>query len=148
MKCEKCGKYEANTYYEENINGQVKHMHLCADCASNMHINQSFAPLLSNFFDFVPAAVYAQPRQCPVCGQTENTLRQSGTVGCAHCYDTFSDILLPYIRQIHGADRHICADTSAPNPVASLKQQLSQAISSENYEEAARLRDEIRRMEG
>ena len=34
MKCEHCGKNEATFYYKSNINGVVKEVHLCADCAA------------------------------------------------------------------------------------------------------------------
>ena len=39
-------------------------------------------------------------------------------------------------------------EQAKPDPVADLKAKLQEAISRENYEEAARLRDEIRRLEG
>ena len=57
------------------------------------------------------------------------------------------------MRKLHGADRHIGAAPAAPeqpqaDPVEALRAQLKAAVESEDYEQAARLRDEIRRMEG
>ena len=71
-------------------------------------------------------------------------------------YDTFEDILTPYIRKLQGATAHVGTahapagqpEQAKPDPVADLKAKLQEAISRENYEEAARLRDEIRRLEG
>ena len=84
---------------------------------------------------------------------TESELRQTGRVGCPDCYSTFADILNPYVRKLHGADRHIGTAPAAPeqpqaDPVEALRAQLKAAVESEDYEQAARLRDEIRRMEG
>ena len=95
-------------------------------------------------------------RRCPTCGMTESELQRTGRVGCADCYKTFEDILTPYIRKLQGATAHVgqapkTAENPAQpveNPVDSLKAKLSEAVKQENYEEAARLRDEIRRLEG
>ena len=74
-------------------------------------------------------------------------------MGCPDCYSTFADILDPYMQKIHGATRHIGAAPAAPeqpkaDPVEALRTQLKEAIEKEEYEQAARLRDEIRRIEG
>ena len=87
---------------------------------------------------------------------TESELRRTGRAGCADCYQSFEDILLPYIRKLQGATAHVgAAHTPAGTPeqpqqdtAQALKNKLQEAISQENYEEAARLRDEIRRLEG
>lgn len=36
MKCQNCGKYEANFHYKSNVNGQITEQHLCQECAANM----------------------------------------------------------------------------------------------------------------
>lgn len=99
------------------------------------------------------ATMLGTERKCPTCGMTESELRRTGRVGCPDCYATFADILNPYVQKIHGATRHIGTAPAAPeqpkaDPVADLKAQLKAAVESEDYERAASLRDEIRRMEG
>ena len=86
---------------------------------------------------------------------TESELQRTGRVGCADCYQTFENLLTPYIRKLQGTTAHV---GTAPNPQAPsqpvkdqtviLRSKLDDAIKQENYEEAARLRDEIRRLEG
>lgn len=186
MKCEKCGKNEANTYYKETINGQTREMHLCAGCAHEMQLGGSFqnafAGVAQAFQDFdgffsdpfhsmlgggfgtmwnemmgLPAGAARKlgtERKCPTCGMTESELRRTGRAGCPDCYHAFEDILAPYIRQVHGADTHLgsapqgaAQQPETPRPVESLKAKLQEAVQNENYEEAARLRDEIRRLE-
>jgi protein arginine kinase activator len=86
---------------------------------------------------------------------TEHELRQTGRVGCPDCYSTFADILNPYVQKVHGADRHVggastTAETSAPaeGSIEALRAKLNDAIKNEEFEQAATLRDQIRKMEG
>lgn len=177
MKCEKCGKKEATTFYKETINGNTREMNLCSDCAAELHIGADFENAFSGFASQLNSfwsnpihsflgGGFAAPwgaaleeisgdgteRTCPSCGMTESRLRQTGRAGCPECYHTFSDLLMPYIRQVHGADTHLGkkpeTETKEEDPVVALKAKLQEAIRDENYEEAARLRDEIRRLEG
>ena len=117
-----------------------------------------FSHPFQSFFGapFTQTAQIGSGRRCPTCGMTESELQRTGRVGCADCYKTFEDILTPYIRKLQGATAHVgqapkTAENPAQpveNPVDSLKAKLSEAVKQENYEEAARLRDEIRRLEG
>lgn len=175
MKCEKCGKNEATVYYKETVNGVTREIRLCPSCAKEENIGASFENAFQSMDQFwsdpfhslsggvfgnlwnelsgTPVALPGRQRTCPTCGMTESQLRQTGRVGCPDCYQTFADILNPYVRRVHGATQHIgtapeTAQQSKQNPVAALRTQLKDAIEREEYEQAARLRDEIRRMEG
>lgn len=177
MLCQNCKKNEATTYYKETINGQTRELHLCPECAAKLtgsengldaffsqplfgqsffddpFFSQPFGSLLSSPFGSAAQAI-GGGRRCPTCGMTESELRRSGRAGCGDCYKNFSDILLPYIKKLHGAAAHVgaapkpAADQAPADPVAGLKVKLTEAVQAENYEEAARLRDEIRRLEG
>ena len=112
-----------------------------------------FGSLWNDMLGSPAATMLGTERKCPTCGMTESELRRTGRVGCPDCYNTFSDILNPYVQKIHGATRHIGAAPAAPeqpkaDPIAELKAQLKATVENEEYEQAARLRDEIRRMEG
>lgn len=168
MLCQNCSKNQATTYYKETINGQTREMHLCPACAAKLTggtpaFGSFFAdPFGSSFFSepfgslLQGAAGTAQAigggRRCPTCGMTESELRRSGRAGCGGCYQSFSDILMPYIKKLHGAAAHVgqtpASDAPEADPVEGLKAKLGEAVKTENYEEAARLRDEIRRLEG
>lgn len=176
MLCQSCGKNQATTYYKENINGQVRELHLCPECAAKLtggsapHFGSFFSdPFASNAFSLFEPTFSGDPfwsgmqaigggRRCPTCGMTESELRRSGRAGCADCYSSFRDILLPYIKKLHGAAAHVgqapaavteagAESKPAVDPIEDLKSKLQEAIKTENYEEAARLRDEIKRRE-
>lgn len=178
MKCEKCGKNEATMYYKETVNGVTREMHLCPECAKKENLGGAFESAFQSmnhfwsdpFHSFLgggfgslwndmlgeaapTATLLGTERKCPTCGMTESELRRTGRVGCPDCYSTFADILNPYVQKVHGATRHVGTAPAAPeqpktDPVADLKAQLKAAVESEDYERAACLRDEIRRMEG
>lgn len=155
MLCQHCGVNEATTYYKQNINGQVSEMHLCSACAQKLtggFSGMGFSPTLQSFWG---DSTVLQPglgggRRCRTCGMTESELRRTARAGCADCYKNFADILTPYIHKLHGSTAHVgtTAAQEQQDPVGALKTKLNDAIAAEQYEEAARLRDEIRRLEG
>jgi protein arginine kinase activator len=103
--------------------------------------------------------------QCPHCGYQLSTFRQNGRLGCTRCYEAFAPVMESLITSIHGHARHLeekegefqSADTlevaapSDPNQpedsVSRLRNEMKLAIKREKFEEAARLRDEIKKLE-
>ena len=66
MKCQKCGKNNANVSYTRIVNGEKTELHLCSDCAKEMNINVNlsfgFDEMFSNFFeDFARVKSLAMP---------------------------------------------------------------------------------------
>ena len=77
-------------------------------------------------------------------------------MGCAQCYKTFNSELLPYLKRIHGSIKH---SGKIPNraplivkpkedSIESLRALLNSLVSEEKYEQAAVVRDKIRKLEG
>lgn len=155
MLCDRCKSKEAHVFIERTINGKQEKFALCGDCAANMDKELPFTIDLGSFFaglsqfsDAMPAKVEKQV--CSHCGMGFDYFEKNGRLGCAHCYDEFKDQLLPIIKRIHGSHQHF-EDTEESEQerkekllVQELKQKLSEAVLAENYEEAARLRDEIK----
>lgn len=89
---------------------------------------------------------------CTHCGFTWEEYRARGLLGCPHCYAAFGDALQADIAWLHGAlemgqpDPASASAASAltPDALAEWRERLSDAVRSENYEEAARLRRLIR----
>lgn len=166
MMCEKCGKKEAEIYIKNSINGQETEMSLCRECAEEAGYLDGFRGLgswknlipdeLGLLSDWLRPGI-AQPsaaKACPVCGMTAAQLVAGGKAGCAQCYESFADILNPMIRRIHGGSAHqgaapesVGAQIQRRARIAALREELTQAIKEENFEQAAKLRDEIRALE-
>jgi protein arginine kinase activator len=98
--------------------------------------------------------------QCPHCGYQLSAFRQTGRLGCTRCYESFRKALEPVITGIHGSVRHaeessaVAAPLAAPKTtrvekpeVEQIRAQIKEAVQNEKYEEAARLRDEIKKIE-
>ncbi len=159
MLCKNCGLRPATTHIKRVINGRVEEYHLCADCANKLNVS-AFDPfdlsqLWGSFFgDRMPQSQALNQKSCPGCGQTFSQVAKLGKLGCPECYTAFYDDLLPSLRKIHGKTRHVgrvphSADegTKASYQITDLKKKLEEAIENENYEDAAKIRDEIKAIE-
>ncbi len=150
------------------VNTQITELTLCEDCARERGL---FDPQSLTFAEkFFPdelkqrvdrivqelSAKCSQPQpgrllspdvisQCPACQFTLEAHRRTGRLGCPDCYSVFAREL--------GTDLSTVADMpgkSAPTLVvqrAQLERQLYQAIEREDYENAARLRDELKNLQ-
>ncbi len=86
-------------------------------------------------------------KRCPDCGLRFMDFRIQGRLGCPNDYQTFRDGLLPLLRRTHGATRHVGKMPSrrqAVSPRLHLRAELREAVAHEDYERAARLRDQLR----
>ncbi|MBR5154897.1 MAG: UvrB/UvrC motif-containing protein [Clostridia bacterium] len=164
MKCQKCGKYEANTHITKIANGVKNEIYLCNHCAENANHSPELESIFKSNFDNFFESFWKSPnlgfiqsgslRVCDNCKSTISDIQNSGKLGCSQCYKTFSDLLLRPLKDIHGNNTHLgkapkrlYADINKTNKIETLKQELSRAVEEQNFEEAARLRDRIREME-
>lgn len=160
MKCTRCHAKEATVFYREIINGKETKYALCNDCANEVEKenNSFFAdPLGGNLLGSLFAGVAPKIQQkkaekkCSLCGATFRQLAENGKVGCPACYTSFREELAPTLKRLHGAAVHrgrapgkFQAKRSAMEKIAELESALKKAIESEEYEKAAKLRDQIR----
>lgn len=169
MKCQKCGKNNADTHVKRVINGEFEEYHLCSECAKDLGYTNMFSDfangfekdfnsLLGSFFgNALPART--QATRCEVCNTGYADIVRTGMMGCANCYNIFGEQLLPTIRRVHGNTVH-CGKRShkgiakvedvkenTTDKLTTLKSQLDKAIKEQEFEKAAELRDKIREME-
>lgn len=163
MICEKCNKNPASVHITKIVNGKKTELHLCSECAKSEQAMGDFLNpygILKNIMDieseFSPnAGTFLTQTQCPVCQQTLNDFERSGKVGCSNCYTVFRDELTPIIRRIHSSTQHVDDPTqtqpstqklSSSQEIAKLNARLKNAVAKEEYEEAAKLRDQINKL--
>ncbi len=91
---------------------------------------------------------------CSFCGMDLKNIKKLGKMGCPNCYREFKNILLPIIKAIHKNIEHrgkIPENTTGQikleKSIRDLRNRLKREIFVENFEEAARIRDEIRQLE-
>ena len=146
MRCDRCGKNEATFYYKSNINGKVTQVHLCHQCAEELGYTDSFRSagmtgglfggffsrpfgLLEPFFSGLGSRMLTEfPEPVDVLGQArESTPAQEDTGD-----------LLPRDEQ---------DALTRQRKRNALQTQLNLAVQEERFEEAAKLRDELKALE-
>ena len=127
----------------------------------------------SNFFgsfledfntpDFMPLLNEVKQLKCDSCGSTFEDIIDTGRYGCPNCYDVFEDRMDPILKKLQGANRHVGRlgkisnnnlkfqdkeekKEEKTNPVDKLQEDLKKAIKEERYEDAAKIRDEIKKL--
>lgn len=161
MLCTHCKKEQATLFYTQNINGKESSAALCPECAKKAGIGNT--SILSPLFHTTVqknAATHNTAKKCSLCGLQLKDILSMGKVGCPACYDTFREELADTIRSIHGGVKHcgltpqrgtevcVAPQVKAPTEEEKLREALAAAIRTENYEEAARLRDAIKALKG
>lgn len=157
-KCRRCSK-PATLHITEIRKGKVLELHLCEGCAQ-AYLSGEGGETDEEVDEFPYKSTNdAQLERmdqmvCPNCGITFGEFRKIGRLGCPHDYIAFEDELMPLIENIHGETQHV-GKIPKRAPQASqrhfhlirLRNQLRAAVDEENYEEAARLRDQIQALE-
>lgn len=167
MICQNCGKNEANTHIKRIINGETTELHLCQKCAKHLGYGNFFSSFFSSFLsELPPMLVQDNEERCPGCNSSFEEIASSGMLGCEECYYTFSEQLTPSISRIHGKNKHIgkkgffkrnrkdadmknndSVKEEKADVIAKYKKELEEAVSKQEFEQAAVLRDKIKEIE-
>ncbi|MCG3137185.1 MAG: Protein-arginine kinase activator protein [Phycisphaerae bacterium] len=160
IQCQRCKAAPATVHLTDIAQGEKYERHLCADCAEEEGVvmKTQQAPLneiVTKFIMHKAAAQELADLTCPQCGLTFVEFRGSGLLGCPNDYVAFQRALDPLIERSHGGTlQHVGkVPNRAGNQVQSkislirLRRELQQAITEEDYELAARLRDQIKELE-
>jgi protein arginine kinase activator len=159
MKCQKCTK-AATLHITEVISDEhFEELHLCEECANKYLYEPQHKGALGKASEIEPGmesdeASALNAKECPLCGLKFVEFRNSGRLGCPHDYQEFRQELIPLLENIHGETKH-CGKTPRRLPqnkqtqseLIQLRNRLKQAVTKEDYEEAARIRDRIRQLE-
>jgi protein arginine kinase activator len=159
MKCQLCDK-RSTVHLTEIVKGKKREIHLCQGCAKEQEISVKVNFTLPDLLQGLISSHVGQASDelakltCPACGIGFMEFRTGGRLGCAADYDVFQRGLAPLIEKLHGAAQHVGktphrsdADLEYQAELTDLRRQLRAAVDTENYEEAARLRDLLREKE-
>lgn len=158
MLCQICGKKQATVHLTQMLNNEVRKLHLCEQCAAASGMDMDAPESMSSFLLGLGAPKKTTPetagRTCPRCRMRFSDFKKSSRLGCQNCYVTFAEALEPLLHGMQKGERHVgkkpvhCAGAVNVFPSLSLsKKALEEAVAAENYEEAARIRDQIREAE-
>jgi protein arginine kinase activator len=159
MDCQSCHARKATVHLTEIVgNKEKRELHLCEKCAQEQGTTgMEIMGLISSAFgpSGKSGAAAATDLRCGACGLAYAEFRSRGRLGCPACYDVFRAALEPLLDKIHGSSRHVgkapggppAADRSREKHLVALRRQLQGAVKDENYELAAKLRDELKKAE-
>ena len=139
----------------------------------NMDFNMplDFSSFLSDFWNefqntnFISTLTPINQLKCNKCGLLFEDFMNTGKFGCQECYNTFEDNLDELLKSIQGGNKHIgrIGKTQQVNKIKEnaqdksnkirektkldkLQENLQLAIKEERYEDAAKIRDEISKL--
>lgn len=167
--CQSCGENPATFHYTEvpedvDDTAPPHELHYCEACAAAAGLSQEMSSggLLAKAVAQAAAAAGTRSPEteglhCPHCGMTFHEFKRKGRLGCPKDYEIFATPLEPMLQKMHActSPRHRGRVPRGPFEVKNvvgdrllqLRRELRDAIGNERYEDAARVRDEIQRIE-
>ena len=156
-----CGN-AACVHLTQVVDNKMSTQHLCKACAEEKGISavpaegSQVTNLMVQLADGGgQREPSGSPEPCIFCGLTFDGFRETGRLGCPHCYTSFESGMRRLLGRIHGATQHVGKVYLPPDPDAThadrrlddLRRRLRRAVDSEDFERAAVLRDQIREIE-
>lgn len=142
------------------------------DFSMPIDFSNFFEGFMDNFesTEFMPMIDELKELKCNSCGYTFDDIANTGRLGCKDCYEVFQDRLDPIIKRIQGSNKHVgrigkILDTKIENKMKDqntktinkendsisqkekLEIKLKEAVKEERYEDAAKIRDEIKKID-
>jgi protein arginine kinase activator len=169
-----CGKQEAVVFLKLAVNNKLADVRLCAACAAKKGAGPDGAGIGSlnipeisgGFREFLPREKTAL--RCPVCSLTYREFKETGKLGCSGCYAGFEAQLTELFIHAQGSCLHKgqvyfppaaaglvkrtgkkagkrVAGARTVQVLKRLEAALKAAAEREDFETAARLRDQIKK---
>ncbi|MFO1477460.1 MAG: UvrB/UvrC motif-containing protein [Verrucomicrobiota bacterium] len=158
MLCCICKEREATVHLTQIAGDKMQKVDLCEECAKTKGVNDptgfSLADLLLGLgaSQEMAQSSTGQELKCPRCGFTQADFKKAGRLGCPECYKTFSEGLESLLKSMHKGTRHVGKVPEAlrqtrelSDRLLMLHKKLAIAIEQEDFEQAAQLRDEIKK---
>ncbi len=144
------------SYLENSLFGNFKNPFGSSDTFSLPFFHSSSSlGLLDSFFDNdlfgLPGEKFSgevNASRCPYCGTTAEDYKNTGKLGCAMCYEIFKDVV-KVTKEQKTDPQEISEEkpSSCEEKIKLLRTKLTKAVETEQYEDAARYRDEIKSLE-
>ena len=165
MLCEECGVNEASVHIQAiGPDGTSTGRAVCEECFNKIRskmggsgvldLGSLFGALMQKFQQKQEKEQDRFEGSCPNCGMTWSKVRSSGVVGCSGCYKAFHEPIEELLVKNNGSALYVAAmpDDTVNNRekvfrLRSLRAKMAEAIEKEDFEQAARIRDEIRGLE-
>lgn len=153
-RCDHCGEEATIHEYTPSHGKVLSETHLCEQCAHKLGIEGKVVKGASELLSQLVLAKAGRRKApaslaCPSCGLTWGEFREHSLLGCPECYATFEKLLGSLLERIHeGATHHVGktpaqAHVDVTHRLSHLRKELAQALTAEQYERAAQIRDQL-----
>jgi protein arginine kinase activator len=157
MMCSLCKEKQATVFLTQIVGDKMQKVDLCEDCAKNKGVNDPSGFFAADLLlglgasQEIDQSAPGGELKCPRCGFTQADFKKAGRLGCAECYHTFAEGLEGLLKTMHKGTRHAGKVPRSLQPARDqgerlrvLRKKLDKAVAEEDFELAARLRDEIK----
>ena len=157
MLCSVCKEKEATVYYTNIADGKAKNVNLCEECAKAKGIHETSGFSLADQLFGLGASQEIEEAgggvvlKCERCGYSQDDFKKTGRLGCPDCYKVFAEGLEGLLKTMHKGTRHVGKVPEAlrqnrdlSDRLKTLQKRLTKAVEGEDFEQAAKLRDEIK----
>ena len=132
MKCEHCGRNDATFYYRSNVNGRASEAHLCEACAEALGYRTELSGAWDDLFSLLPHVVGGEDFAPSFTPAARRAL---------HILPSEEEHEQPLLSEKEQRELRRERERNA------LRVALDEALEQEDYEQAAKLRDELKRLE-
>ena len=160
MQCCVCKEKPATVHLTQIVGDKMQKLDMCEECAKSKGINDPTSFAMADLMLGLGASqeldsAAGATLKCPRCGFSQADFKKSGRLGCPECYRTFAEGLSGLLKTMHKGTRHIGKAPEAlrktrdsVDRLKTLQTKLDKAIASEDFEQCAKLRDEIKGLSG
>jgi protein arginine kinase activator len=156
MLCMLCKQKAATFHLTQIVDDKIQKVDLCETCAKQKGIKESIGFSVADQLCGLGASQEiatstGEEIRCPGCGFTQADFKKAGRLGCAQCYNTFAEGLEGLLKTMHKGTKHTGKIPAAlrqgrdlSERLKVLQKKLDKAVTAEDFEQAALLRDEIK----
>tara|TARA_B100001123_G_scaffold445867_1_gene598578 strand:- start:1714 stop:2226 length:513 start_codon:yes stop_codon:yes gene_type:complete len=157
INCDICSKL-ATVHLTQIVNGKIHKIDLCETCAKEKGVTDpngfSLADLLASGVENEELETVHKDLVCENCGFTSEDYKKLGRLGCPRCYENLAPMIAPMLGHMHKGVSHLGKNPentlireASRQKENDIKTQLQLAIEEERYEDAAKLRDQLIRLD-
>lgn len=158
MICDVCKNQQATVFLTQIVEGKMQKVNLCEACSKEKGVTDPTGFQLADLLLGLGAAQEIErgggSQKCTVCGFSHADFKKTGRLGCSSCYETFGEGLGSLLKGMHKGTSHsgkvpsrLLRSIERESHLKTLQRELRKAVSEENYESAAKIRDQIRQFD-
>ena len=144
-----------------------------SDMPDFLNVNSFLGDFFNDYIETSPHQTLGDSEiKCKKCNMTYEDFIKTGMFGCSNCYETFTNPINSLLKNLHGTSKHTGRtpknlyvsnakrseskkeqkdedekkETKQEDKLARLQKDLEKAIKDERYEDAAKIRDQIKEM--